>query len=204
MKPYLRRMLIFSALLLVVFAAIFVRLNFLLNTRHDTYTARADSKSTKTLSLTGMRGTIYDADMIPLAYNRRSFNITFYRDPSRMTQEDRAAYTQSIIAAIGLIESNGKSTVNDFWLKKDEEGVWRFNTGSTSEYVETTRESQWRSNFRVVRIPEEQLFDVLCEKYMIPADLDEEMKVKVLSIWQESRMNAYNSLPVAIAYDVGF
>ena len=28
--------------------------------------------------------------------------------------------------------------------------------------------------------------------------------MKVLSLWQESRMNAFNSLPVTIAYDVGF
>ena len=204
MKPTRGRMLFIAGMVLAVFLVIFLRLNQLLIWQHDENTARADVKSTKTLSLTGMRGTIYDGNMVPLAYNRRSYNVTFYRDPSRMTAEDRYTYTQSIIAAIRLIESNGKSTVNDLWLKRDENGVWEFNSGSTSTYVEDTRESQWRSNFRVKTIPEWQLFDVLCSKYYVPEDLDEEMKIKVLSIWQESRMNAYNSMPVPIAYDVGF
>ena len=197
-------MLVISGFILIAFLAIFLRLNWLLIWKHDENTARADTKSTKTLSLTGMRGTIYDTNMMPLAYNRRSYNVTFYRDPSRMTAEDRRIYTQSIIAAIELIESNGKSTVNDLWLKKNEDGVWEFNSGSTSSYVEDTRESQWRSNFRVKTVDERELFSNLCAKYFVPDDLDEDMKVKVLSIWQESRMNAYNSMPVPIAYDVGF
>ena len=204
MKPKLSRMLLLSGLIFAVFVAIFFRLNKLLNVQHDAYTARADTKSTKTLGLTGMRGTIYDTNMVPLAYNRRSYNITFYRDPSRMTAEDRRIYTESIITAIRLIESNGKSTVNDLWLAKDENGSWYFECGSNSAYVRETRESQWRSNFRVKSVPERELFNTLCSKYYVPADLDDEMKVKVLSIWQESRMNAYNSMPVVIAYDVGF
>ena len=40
------------------------------------------------------------------------------------------------------MESNGKSTITEFWLKKDEDGVWRFATDSTSETVNATRERQ--------------------------------------------------------------
>lgn len=182
----------------------FVRLNYMIQIKGDTYTTRAANRTAKDITLYGMRGTIYDSNMVPLAYDRTSYNVTFYRDPTMSSEEYRRTYTQTLIEVIRLVESNGKSTVNDFWLKKDEQGVWRFNSGSTSEKVEATRERQWRSNFYLTNAPEETLWDSLIEKYCIPKDLDEDMIVKVLALWQESRMNAFNSMPVPIAYDVGF
>ena len=204
MKPYLTRVLILGLVLVIVFAAIGFRLNYMMNDTTASYAARAESRSTKTLTLYGKRGTIYDADMIPVAYDRVCYNVTFYRDPSKASEKYRAAYTQVLIETIRLIEANGKTTVNDLWLKKDEAGVWRFHTGSTSETVEAKRLSQWTGNFSLTSVKEEDYWKTLCAKYVIPADLDEEMTVKVLALWQESRMNAYNSTPCVIAYDVGY
>ena len=203
-KVAIRRMVYFCLGLLAVFAAIFLRMDYMVRAKGDTYSETAASKSTKTIKLYGMRGTIYDANMTPLAYNRRSYNVTFYRNPSLTSDADRANYTQILISVIQLIESNGKSTVNDFWMKKDENGHWYFDSGAISEAAEATRKSQWSGNFSLKSTPEEEWFDELCRKYVIPDDLDEEMKVKVLALWQESRMNAYNSTPCTIAYDVGF
>jgi len=197
-------MITFAGILLAVFIAMFVRLDYMIQVKGDTYTTRAADRTAKDITLYGMRGTIYDSNMVPLAYDRTSYNITFYRDPTMSSEEYRRAYTQTLIEVIRLVESNGKTTVNDFWLKKDERGVWRFDSGSTSEKVEQTREKQWRSNFYLSTTPEEELWSSLLEKYCIPADLDEDMTVKVLALWQESRMNAFNSMPVPIAYDVGF
>ena len=228
LRPYRNRVLIVCLVLVLAFTAVFFRLDSLMIDGQEASTARASSRSTKTLSVTGMRGTIYDVNMTPLAYDRRSYNVTFYRDPSRSSAEDRKGYTRSILKTIQLVESNGKSTITEFWLKKDENGVWRFATNSTSESVNATRESQWRANFYLTNTPEEQLFDALLEKYLIVDVLREEiaeeqgaqaaaqltdkdiveqyedMIVKILAIWQTSRMNNYNSRPVAIAYDVGF
>ena len=160
-------MIILSGILVVVFAAFFVRLNYMIQVKGDTYTARAETRSTKSITLYGMRGTIYDANMVPLAYDRRSYNVTFYRDPTLNSDANRLSYTQTLIDIIELVESNGKSTVNDFWLKKDADGVWRFNSGSTSTTVEETRERQWRSNFYLSQTAEEDLWDALIEKYCI-------------------------------------
>ncbi len=204
MKPYKGRVLIMALILVFVFGAIFARLYNMVITKSDQYVARASTKSTKTITVYGKRGTIYDTNMVPLAYDETSYNVTFYRDPTKSSEEERAAYTQVLIEVIRLIESNGKATVNDFWMKKDEGGVWRFNSGSSSDTVEASRERQWRTNFYMSKVAEEDLFDTLLDKYRIPEDLDEEMKVKVLALWQESRMNAFNSMPVTIAYDVGF
>ena len=214
--------------LVLVFTGVFFRLQYLMIDNQTVYSERAASRSTKTLSLVGMRGTIYDVNMTPLAYDRKSYNVTFYRDPSRSSAEDRETYTRSIYETIKLVESNGKTTIDEFWLAKDEDGVWRFSTDSTSETVNQTREEQWRSNFYLSSTPEEQLFSELLDKYFIVEvlyddiveqygqqaasalseqdiiDQYEDMIVKILAIWQASRMNAFNSQPVAIAYDVGF
>ncbi len=208
MKPYFKRMLLLSGILVLVFAAFIVRINFMIRSQGETYTERAQTRSAKTITLYGMRGTIYDTNMVPLAYDRRSYNVTFYRDPLRNSEADRLAYTKTLAEVIKLIESNGKTTVNDFWLKKDEDGKWRFDSGSGSAAVEATRQSQWRSNFYVNRIEEEDLYRTLVEKYRVLEalgnDADEEMIVKVLALWQESRMNAFKPTPVTIAYDVGY
>ena len=208
MKPYFKRMLLLSGILVLVFAAFIVRINYMIRQRGEAYAERAESRSAKTITLYGMRGTIYDTNMVPLAYDRRSYNVTFYRDPLRNSEADRLAYTKTLAEVIRLIESNGKTTVNDFWLKKDENGVWHFDSGSDSAAVEATRESQWRSNFYVNRIEEEDLYKTLVEKYCVLEalgnDADEEMIVKVLALWQESRMNAFKPTPVTIAYDVGY
>lgn len=204
MKPYKSRVLLLALILALVFCAIFVRLYTMISNNSDAYASRASSKSTKTITVYGKRGTIYDHNMVPLAYDETSYDVTFYRDPTKSTEADRANYTQVLIDVIRLIESNGKTTVNDFWMKKDDDGVWRFNSGSSSEAVERSREKQWRSNFYMNSIEEEELWPTLLEKYCIPKDLDEETTVKVLALWQESRMNAFNSMPVTIAYNVGF
>lgn len=203
-KLYINRVIYLSLGLIVVFVAIFGRIDYMVRSRGDTYSETASAKSTKTITLYGQRGTIYDANMTPLAYDRTSYDVTFYRDPSRTSADDRAAYTQILLSVIQLIESNGKTTVNDFWMKQDETGKWVFNSGSSSETVEAKRKSQWKSNFSLSSTPEDRWFEALCEKYFIPADLDTDMKVKILALWQESRMNAFNSTPATIAYDVGY
>ena len=201
-------MLILSGILVLVFAAFFARLDWMVRARGDAYSERAQTRSAKTITLYGMRGTIDDTNMVPLAYDRRSFNVTFYRDPLRNNDADRLAYSRTLAEVIRLVESNGKSTVNDFWLKKDENGVWRFDSGSGNAAVETTRENQWRSNFYLSRVPEEDLWNTLLQKYRIREalgpDADEEMIVKVLALWQESHMNAFKPTAVTIAYDVGY
>ncbi len=209
-KKYLGRYISLAVILLLVFGAMAMRLYRLQVVDNADYVEQAASKSTKTISLTGMRGTIYDADMIPIAYDSRSYNVQFYRDPSKTSTAARKAYTQSIYETILLIESNGKTTLDpatEFWLKRDENGNWVWNFNTTSDSVAEVREKQWRANFYLsstTKYPIDKLFDTLCANYLIDADIDESYKLKILAVWQASRMNNYNSTPVTIAYDVGF
>ena len=204
MRPTMQRYLVYILLLVIVFSAMFAQLANLQLVNADTYVASAQDRTTRTQTIVGKRGTIYDRNMNTLAYDRESYNVQFYRDPDRNRSADRAAYTQVIIETIKLVESNGNNTVTEFWLSRDEDGNWQFDTGGTTDYVRQKRESQWRQNFYLTSSKDtvDTLFDTLCTNYSIPEELDEEFKLKILAIWQASRMSAYLSKPVTIAYDV--
>ncbi len=204
MRPSRIRYAITIGLVLIVFAAIGLRLYNMQVVDAETFQADAASRTSKTLTLYGMRGTIYDSGMTPIAYAKRSFDVQFYRDPSLTTDEWRAKYTQAIIDVIRMIEARGKKTITEFWLEKGEDGQWHFNTGTENEAADKKRQQQWRDNFAVSQVAEKDLFKTLCANYAIPADLPEADKLKVLAIWQESRMNAFKPEPVTIAYDVNF
>ena len=88
--------------LVIVFVAIFGRMDYMVRAQGDTYAETAAARSTKTIPLYGMRGTIYDTNMVPLAYDEISYNVTFYRDPSRTSEEDRAALVERIETRHGL------------------------------------------------------------------------------------------------------
>lgn len=193
-----------GVIMALVFSVFGWRLYDLQIANQETYAAQAEEKKQKTLTLTGSRGKILDRNAVPLAYNQRSFEVQFYRDPSRSTQADREAYTRSIMEVIEIVEKNGKETIDEFWLERNEEGEWQFNTGTTNEAANETRISQWRGNFMLNSTPVEDLFDQLCINYGIPEELSEEEKIKILAIWQEIQMNAYLSKPVTIAYNVDF
>ncbi|MDL2206961.1 hypothetical protein LJC33_08655 [Eubacteriales bacterium OttesenSCG-928-N13] len=205
MRPKRMRYAIIIVAIMLVFGVVFYRLYDMQVVQAEDFQQAAESKTSRTLTLYGMRGSIFDSGMIPLAYDKRSFNVQFYRDPSRTGDADREEYTLSIIAAIDLIEKNGKKTITEFWLKRDEEtGEWVFDTGTEVESYAARREQQWRDNFTVAKVPLEDLFDTLCSNYHIPDSLTEAEKLKVLSVWQQSRMYQYLSVPVTIAYDVDF
>ncbi len=208
MKPTRLRLAIYTGIIVLMFVAMLARLGRMQISQTEQYSALADERSKKTLTVYGGRGTIYDTNMIPLAYDRISYNLQFYRDPSATSEKDRAAYTQAIIKVIRIVESNGKSMINDFWLRRDEEtNKWIFDTGTTSEAVAKKRISQWRQNFLLsseTRYPVEKLFDTLCVNYCVPDELTEAEKIQVLAVWQEQRMNNFRSLPVTIATDIGY
>ena len=74
MKPYKSRVLILSLVLALIFGAVFYRLQDMIVVKSDAYSARAATKSTKTITVYGKRGTIYDTNMVPLAYDETNWN----------------------------------------------------------------------------------------------------------------------------------
>jgi len=174
------------------------------------YSAVARSTMEKKIYEQGMRGQILDASGNVLAYDKKIYNICFYRDPTSK-REQNGEYTKAIWEIIKLARTEDKDVAFPFWLAQDERGEWVFSTGSTDEYVMERRERMFRSNFYVGSVPLEGLYDRLCYNYMIheidetfPENekLTQEDKLRVLGVWQEMQMNAFNSVPITLVTDV--
>ena len=201
-------------------------------TSSDEYTETAEKRRTTTITLRGSRGMITDADAVILAMDQSIYNVTFYRDASQNSQKEYAAFTQSIMETIGIIELGGNELDVSFVIQRNEQsGEWEFNFGSgVSEAVLQTRENQWRSNnyFTVTSVPtagdaitklksrykiansqeeleaNRQAAIEAGKTYVDDVVMDEETMLKVLAVYSEMQMNLFNSQPIVIAEDVPY
>lgn len=201
----------FLGLIMVAsFTVILLRLAKLQVSSETDYAGQAQSSMVKTIYETGSRGQILDVNGALLAYDKKIYNIMFYRNPSS-GREQNGAYSKAIWEVINLTRQKGKEVKFSFWLAQDENGQWHFDTGSTNESVMQSRENMFRSNFRVKDYDVQDIYDRLCFNYMIH-EIDEEFpedqkltledKLTVLSVWQEMQMNAFNSVPILLVKDV--
>lgn len=195
------RYIILMVVVTAMFGALVLQLANLQLRNGQEYYDTAESRKMKTYTLKGERGMILDRNGIPLAYDEESYNVMFYRDPSRNSSKELKNYTQILLRVIEIVEQNGGKTVANFYLKRDEDGNDYLDFLTTNEETFAKREKNWRSNLYISKVDTEDIFSTLCERYGIE-DLDYETQYKVLSIWQELQMYAFQSKPVAIAYDV--
>ncbi len=206
MKVNIRnRFIIFGALVLALFVVLFVQLVQLMLVNGEEYAAMSGALKQREIAISGARGSILDRNGLPLAYDEKSFNIQFYRDPLKNTETDRAYYTSIIIDTIKIVEKNEGKMIDSFVIKRnDKTGGYYFDWGIENEENKQSREKSWRKNMYVgdKRTPEE-IYLYLREKYQIPSEMGYEEARKVLSVWQESQLNSWVAYePVTIAYNV--
>lgn len=191
----------------VLFAVIAAQLVNLQVHNGEQYETSAQDRATKTISLTGARGSIYDADGVVMAYDQVCYNVTFYREPGNNSSDARALYSQAIWRAIEIVEANGGRVIDDFAVYLDDQGQWALNFNTENEETFAARETLWRKNFYISdaeKYPTEVLFDTLCSWYRVPETLSYENRHKVLSVWQEMQMNAFLGNPIVVAENVSF
>ncbi|MDR3085326.1 MAG: hypothetical protein LBU47_03320 [Christensenellaceae bacterium] len=199
-----RRRYVTVAVLVALFFAVIVGQLALLQMRDGAeYYAMAESKKNKTYTLKGRRGMILDRNGVVLAYDRDSYDVEFYRDPSRRKAQDLLEYTQSLLRIVQIVESHGGHTISGFSLKKNEEGESYFDFLTTNQDTFAAREKLWRGNFYVSSVKTEDLFATLVARYGIE-DEDYDTQLKLLSLWQQIQMNAFLAKPVKIAINVDF
>ena len=178
----------------------------------DEYLTQAQESSRKVIRLTGARGKILDSSGLPLAYNKTTYDVQFVKDPDLKKDTDRAAYTQSILKTIELVEKNGGKTISTFAIRQQSDGSYAFYWGTdVSAEVAARREHLWRNNLpttldqdvRKKGTPEE-LYKKLCEYYFIPEGTSFDLAFKILSVWQEVSYVSYsiNYNPVTVAQNV--
>ena len=172
----------------------------------------------KELRLTGNRGMILDTNGVPLAYDQNSYNVVFYKDPSKSTSKYGDQYTDVIRRTIDVVEDNGGECISNFSIKVTvEEGIaiYDFYFPGVDDADMNARINRWIDN---MSIPDsiqkefnneekdtEDIYWYLRERYSIPDDVSFEEAEKLLSVWQEVQKSSYRSYaPVTIAEDVNF
>lgn len=201
-----RRILIFSAITLILFCMLVIKLGDLTLAQGSALEAQSEQRTKKTMSITASRGTIMDKNGIPLAYDEKCYNVQFVKDPTKTSSEDRAYYTAILMRAIGIIEKNGGKIINAFSIKRDAEGKFYFDFDTQDDVVAAKREKRWREDMYVSQKSYPQLEDIynyLRKKYQIPEELNYDQAYKLLSIWQQIQLNAGKMYqPVDVAYNV--
>ncbi|MHC1785527.1 MAG: penicillin-binding transpeptidase domain-containing protein [Christensenellales bacterium] len=210
-KRISRRFLFFGVVMLLSFALLIGRLYMLQISRADEYQVSSDDDRTRTIRLTGQRGTITDADSVVLAHSQDIYNVTFYRTRQQNSKANYRAFTSSILDTIGIVEKYGGKLSLKFIIEKDPEtGEWIFNFGKgVSQKALDIREAQWRGNHSFTNLEKfptaDSCYESLLTTYQLEAQgLDEETILKVMAVYSEMQMNIFNSLPVVIAKDVPF
>ncbi len=190
------------------------------------YAIKANNKMTKTITTQGDRGMITDVNSKIMAYDKKVYDVQFYRDPTWNPGLDAngvqlsafGQYTNAIINTIEIIERYGGTTISGFKLKYDEAEIdktdlkgnpthgWYFDWEKIdiSDTAKALRESRWRSNFYVASTPREEIFKTLWQRYKIPEEMPDEKKMQVLSIWEEMQTNAFLTAPITIARNVSW
>lgn len=199
------RFIVFGVLVMALFVILFVQLIQLTLVKGEYYADMSGELDIRTITVSGARGSILDRNGLPLAYDQKSYDVQFYRDPSKSSETYRAYYTGIIIETIETIEQNRGETVDTFSIHYDEDtGEYYFKWGNISEEAQTAREKNWRKNMYVGtdRTPEE-IYLYLRQKYQIPSEMGYEEARKILSIWQDVQQASWVAYkPIDVAYNV--
>ena len=198
------RLIVICSIIAVLFAVMILQLGSLALDQGSSLSDESSSRTTRTQYIDGERGSILDTNGIPLAYDERSYNVEFLRDPTRNTYTDKAYYTDIIVKTIDIIEENGGAVIDTFNIIKNARGEFEFYFGDVSEEVSETRHENWCKNMQVNKeSPAANVYRDLRNRYRIPEDMNYEQARKVLSIWQEAQLTSYIAYePVTISTNV--
>ena len=127
----------------------------------DDYAEESTQDLERDLRITGNRGTIMDANGIPLAYDQNSFQVVFYKDSSLSlngrtedetddeTRTNGDMYTEVIRKTISIVEENGGEALSSFAIRHDKDGNPEFDFSTENEDIEQVRLERWLSNMYI-------------------------------------------------------
>ena len=169
-----------------------------------------DDENKGVISVEGDRGSILDINGTTLAYNELSYDLEFTYDVSSSASSDKAHYTDIFEKTIQIVEDHGGSIQLEFFILKDDEGNYSYDTEGLSEDNAESRIENWIENMAIdvekgQEITPEEAYYQLRARYRIPEDMSYEDSYKILSIWQEVQLGMYQSfVPITIAQDIDY
>ncbi|HHT07182.1 MAG TPA: hypothetical protein GX006_01600 [Clostridiales bacterium] len=211
-QTIIRRYLIFTILVVVLFSALFARLYSLQIVNADQYQESAETSSFKTIRVTGRRGMITDAESVVFAMSEDIYNVSFLVTNAEIQSDKRVKeLTPAILKTIEIMKSYGIEMKHEFVIQRNPEtDLWEFNFGKgISEKAWEIRETYWYGNHYLSksRYPTaEDCYNFLYKRYFLDQveNLDEETARQVMAVYSEMRMNIFNSMPIIIAENIPF
>jgi len=197
---------LFFVVLLVGMAALLARgLLRLTLVQGEQLTAAVEQTSVVTTYRSGKRGTIFDRNGTVLAYDEETWNVRFYRDPTRTSPEDSARYTDTLMRAIDIIEQGGGEVIDTFYIDMNPDGTYVYNWGATSEESKAVRKKNFieACNFSNPDLTAEEAYLILRASWQVPDDYPYSQARKLMSIRQEAVLTSYRAFEgVTIATNV--
>lgn len=125
----------------IIFTAIVLKLIYIQIFKHDDYTDKANTTSTKFISEKAPRGIIYDQDGNILASNTQTYTMTY----TSTSDADKVIYT-TIDKVVKILKDNGKDLEDDLILKIDDKGEPYFKFKSTSPSGQRVEELRFKKD----------------------------------------------------------
>jgi cell division protein FtsI/penicillin-binding protein 2 len=150
-KFFSDRFLIVGTAYALLFVVLIVGLFDLQYRKGEEYVQGSTRDLERDLRIAGNRGTIMDANGIPLAYDQNSFQVVFYKDSSLSLTgylDDEAKekdwtngdmYTDVIRQTIAIVEENGAKALSSFAIRHDEEGKPEFDFSTENDDINQVR-----------------------------------------------------------------
>ena len=131
-KFFSSRLFVLSAIFIVFFAVIIMRVFVLQIMKGKSYQDNFSLKIQQTQAVNAARGNIYDRNGKLLAYNELAYSISIIDNSKYATDEEKNETLNGELAEILMVlDQYGQSPVNDFKIDLNDDGTYSFNvTGS--------------------------------------------------------------------------
>ena len=121
-----RIVLLFIVVILMA-ALLLQRLFYLQIVQGETYQNNFSLSIRKERTLKSSRGSIYDRNGKPIAYNELSYCVTFEDNGSySSTHEKNLALNSTLYHVIKIVEEQGDSVIDSFKIALSDDGVWEY------------------------------------------------------------------------------
>ena len=219
------RMFVLVVVFGILLAVLIQRMFALQIVKGEEYMDTFQLKIEKQRTLLGTRGTIYDRNGVPLAYNKLAYSVTIEDNGTyETTREKNETLNQTIYDLIQIIENYGGEIDNDFQIILNASGQYEFSE-------EGTRLSRFKADIYGRKTIEdlkplegtataEDVMDYLCgskkyglydasvyskdpEKAKAECVYTDEEKLKIVTVRYAMDQNRYQKyLPTTVATDV--